>query len=211
MDTKTVFVYLLDGLADWEIGFILAELNSKRFFKKNRPKYQIKTIALSVEPITTMGGLQITPDSTLINMDINDAAMLILPGSDLWLTQTNPEIIQIAQKFLNNGIPVAAICGATIALANNGFMNNCKHTSNNLDFLKVVAPNYSGESLYCEETAVTDNNLITASGIAPLEFAHHILKKLDVFSDKALENWYNLYKTQKPEYFLKLMGSLDNN
>lgn len=31
---KNVYFYIIDGLADWEISNILAELNSKRFFKK---------------------------------------------------------------------------------------------------------------------------------------------------------------------------------
>jgi hypothetical protein len=31
-DRKTVYLYVLDTLADWEIGYLSAELYSKRFF-----------------------------------------------------------------------------------------------------------------------------------------------------------------------------------
>ena len=30
----TVYVYALDTLADWELGYVIAELNSGRFFKR---------------------------------------------------------------------------------------------------------------------------------------------------------------------------------
>ena len=33
----TVYVYALDTLADWELGYVIAELNSGRFFKKDAP------------------------------------------------------------------------------------------------------------------------------------------------------------------------------
>lgn len=42
----------------------------------------------------------------------------------------------------------------------------------------MVCPNYKGEQLYKMEPAVCDENLITASGVAPLEFAMEVLKKL---------------------------------
>ena len=30
----TVYVYVMNTMADWEIGYCLAELHSKRFFRK---------------------------------------------------------------------------------------------------------------------------------------------------------------------------------
>lgn len=31
----TVYVYVMNTMAGWEIGYCLAELNSKRFFRKD--------------------------------------------------------------------------------------------------------------------------------------------------------------------------------
>lgn len=31
----TIYVYVLDTLADWEIGYVTAELKSGRFFKED--------------------------------------------------------------------------------------------------------------------------------------------------------------------------------
>lgn len=33
---KTIYIYVLDTLADWELGYVTAELNSRRFLKKKR-------------------------------------------------------------------------------------------------------------------------------------------------------------------------------
>ena len=66
---------------------------------------------------------------------------------------------------------------STDALANMGYLDTRKHTSNNLEYTKMVCPNYKGEKFYELGSAVSDANLVTASGIAPLEFAREVLKK----------------------------------
>ena len=60
-----VYVYVLDTLADWELGYVTAELNSGRFFKKDAPGVSVKTVGISKEPVKTMGGLSIVPDCIL--------------------------------------------------------------------------------------------------------------------------------------------------
>jgi hypothetical protein len=55
---------------------------------------------------------------------------------------------------------------------------------------------------------VTDGNLITASGLAPVEFAYHIFRSLDVMAPATLEAWHGLFTTLQPEYFYALMRSL---
>ena len=58
----TIYVYVLDTLADWELGYVISELNSGRFFKKDAQRVSVKTVSYSKDPITTMGGLTIVPD-----------------------------------------------------------------------------------------------------------------------------------------------------
>ena len=61
----TVYVYTPDALADWELGYVTAELNSRRFFKKDAPGVSVKTAGVSKAPVKTMGGLTITPDCVI--------------------------------------------------------------------------------------------------------------------------------------------------
>ncbi|MGL5380000.1 MAG: glutamine amidotransferase, partial [Clostridium sp.] len=96
--------------------------------------------------------------------------------------------------------------GSTFGLAKKGLLDFRNHTSNDLEFLKMIVPSYSGDKYYKMEVAVSDENLITASGIAPLEFTIQVLKVLDVFKEEALSSWLNLYKTNDSKYFFELMN-----
>jgi putative intracellular protease/amidase len=209
MADDTVYLYVLDTMADWEPGYALSELNSGRYFRRPGPSYTVKTFALTTEPVVTMGGVKILPDVTVSEVDSDHAALLILPGGDTWLEPQHASVLIKTAEFLERGIPVAAICGATVALANAGFLNDRPHTSNDLGYLKATCATYLGESHYRIVSAVSDGNLITASGTAPLEFAYQILKKLDVFSEATLDAWYKLFSTHEPKYFYALMQSLE--
>lgn len=203
---RTIYLYVCDTMADWEIGYLTAELNTGRYFKKGLSPCKIVTVGIDVSPVTTMGGLKILPDISVAECDIKSADALILPGGDTWLEAIHEPIIKKVEQGIKENMIVAAICGATMGLAKHGILDSRPHTSNDLGYLKMVCPDYKGEAYYKNEPAVTDGNLITATGVAPLEFTLEVLKALQVFSPETLEAWYQLYKTHKPEYFYALMS-----
>jgi putative intracellular protease/amidase len=205
---NTVYFYVFDTMSDWEIGYLTAELNTGRYFNKGLEPSKIVTVGNEMTPVTTMGGLKILPDIKLDDCNIESADALILPGGDTWTEVIHKPILKIVEKCLNEGILVAAICGATMGLAQSGQLNSRWHTSNDLEYLKMICPTYTGENYYKMESAVTDGKLITATGIAPLEFTVHVLKALDVFSFETLDAWYNLNKTHEAKYFYALMDSI---
>lgn len=205
---STVYLYVFNTMADWEIGYLSAELNSGRYYKKGLSPLKIVTIGIDKNPVITMGGIKILPDIEYNECVIEDAAALILPGGNTWTEPIHNPILKKAEEFLQKDVIVGAICGATMGLAESGMLNERWHTSNDLEFLKMTCPNYAGEKYYKQEPAVTDGNLITASGIAPLEFTVHVLKKLDLFSLQTLDSWYNLYYTHDPKYFYELISSI---
>ena len=200
-------MYILDTLADWEIGFITAELYSRRYFAKNI-EFEFVKIGNALEPIKTMGGIIITPDKAITDIKFQEGDLLILPGADTWMNEENKNILDIVPDLINRKVIVAAICGATVALAQIGLLNNRKHTSNDKDFLKMVCPVYNGSSYYMNSPAVVDENLITASGLAPLEFSYEVFKKMNIMKEDTLEAWYQLYNTKESKYFYSLMESL---
>lgn len=205
---STVYLYVFDTMADWEIGYLTAELNSGRYYKKGPAPSKIVTMGMEKTPVTTMGGLKILPDIILDECKIESTDALILPGGDTWTETIHQPILKIAERCLEEGIWVAAICGATMGLAQTGLLNSRWHTSNDLEYLKMICPTYTGENYYKVESAVTDGKLITASGTAPLEFSVHVLKALGVFSSKTLEAWYSLNKTRASKYYYELMDSI---
>jgi hypothetical protein len=63
-----------------------------------------------------------------------------------------------------------------------------------LNYLKGIAPAYYGAENYQNSLAVTDRNIITAKGIAPIEFARAIFKTVGLYSDDIIEKWFQLFK-----------------
>ena len=204
----TVYIYLLATLADWEIGSLTAELNSKRFFRPDAPQLIVKTVAVSKEPVKTMGGLTIIPDFTIDEIEMTEKTVLILPGADTWSDAENAQIIQKASVLLSKGGSVCAICGATVALANAGILNDRPHTSNGKGFLDMFCPDYKGQKFYVDQPAVSDGNLITGSATGSLMWAKLIIEKLGVFKPETLEAWRAYFSTGKPEHFFALMQSV---
>ncbi|MFS0728182.1 type 1 glutamine amidotransferase family protein [Paenibacillus sp. 1P07SE] len=210
METKKVYLYVFNTMSDWEYGYLIAELNSGRYFKKGAVPLSVVTVGADKGMVRTMGGLNIVPDLSLDECSLAYKDLLILPGGTTWGEDIHqPILIRIGQA-LEQGTIVAAICGATEGLANMGYLDSRNHTSNNLEYIKMVCPNYKGEQFYEAGPAVSDANLVTASGVAPLEFAMEVLNTIDVFTPDTLDAWYNLNKTQQPEYFYQLMNSINN-
>ncbi len=196
---QIVHLFVFDTLADWETGYAIAGINNPDA-QANPGRYQIKTVGLTTEPVTTIGGVRILPDLTLDEMKPD--AMLILPGGEAWDEGKNGEILDLAKQCLEAGTPVAAICGATAGLARAGILDYRHHTSNALEYLQ--ATDYQGAALYQNQPAVTDGDVITANSTAPIDFAYHIFKKLDLYPAQVLEAWYGLFKTGDPAYFATL-------
>lgn len=208
MKTRKVYLYLFDTMSDWEVGYLTAEINTGRYFKKGIDPIKLITVGIDKNPITTMGGLKVISDISLNECIIESKDMLILPGGESWDSIIHQPILEKAIEILDGGNFVAAICGATLGLAKKGVLDKICHTSNDLGFLKMMIPNYLGENYYKAQGAVRDNNLITASGISPLEFTFEVLKALEVCHETTLNAWLNLYKTQEPRYFFELMNSI---
>jgi putative intracellular protease/amidase len=202
------YLYVLDTLADWEIGYLTAELNSGRFLDKTKKKAPIIKVGATPKPIKTMGGLAITPDLKVDELQLKDDDLLILPGADTWAEPAHQKVISLLPEALKMKTTIAAICGATVALANNGLLNNRLHTSNDLGWLKMTCPNYLGEKFYVNQPAVSDGNLITASAFGALEFSYEVFKKTGAMKAQTAEAWYQLYKTGDAGSFAKLMESL---
>ena len=203
-----VYIYVLDTLADWELGYVTSELNSGRFVKKGAKQVTIKFVGCSKKPITTMGGLTIVPDCLVEDINLDEASTLLLPGADTWNDPMHATILERAKKLLNVGATVCAICGATIALANAGILDNRPHTSNGPGFLEMFAPGYRGQSFYVDGLAVADQNLITAGPAGALLWTKQIIKRMEVFGEDALEAWYEFFNTGEAQYFFKLMQAV---
>lgn len=203
-----VYVYVLDTLADWELGYVTAELHSGRFFKRDAPQVSLKTAGSSKDPVKTMGGFTVLPDCVIEEIPVGEETVLLLPGANTWEDPKHGAVIEKAGALLSSGAVVCAICGATAALANAGLLDQRPHTSNGLGYLEMAAPGYKGQSFYADKPCVAENNLITAASTGALPWAKNILERLDVFQPDTLEAWYRYFSSGEERQFFALMQTL---
>ncbi|HKW12158.1 MAG TPA: type 1 glutamine amidotransferase family protein [Gemmatimonadaceae bacterium] len=187
--TRSIHVVVFDGFADWEPAHALAEL-------RRRGKRDVQTVGFTPSAVVSMGGLKMSPDVVLEDVAVDDVELLLLPGGDLWEHSTYPRVKleQLVAHLLTTDTPVAAICAATLALGRARVLDQRRHTSNMRSYLPRYAPEYAGASHYVEAPAVRDRHVITASGLASVDFAREIFAELRIFSASDEELWYTRFK-----------------
>ena len=186
---KAVYLLVVDGFADWEPAHAVAEL-------RRHGQYRVETVGLTLDPVTSMGGIRVLPSTAVAAVDGSDVAAFILPGGDRWETAPmEPELEQLLRRVDDTGAPLAAICAATVAVTRLGLLRGRRHTSNGLEYLRSQVPAYAEAANYVEAPAVRDQHLITASGLGDVEFARELLEELDVLTpaDRAL--WARMFRS----------------
>lgn len=184
---KKIVVFLFDGYSDWEISYLTPEITKDE-------RFDLVYFSETGSDVTSMGGLQVKPTTSFTELKIEEVELLVLPGGEAWekreITTINNMVLELFEKEKT----LAAICGATFYLGQLGVLDNLSHTSNDLNYLKAVVPEYNGQEKYQNKFAVTDKNVITANGISPIEFAVEIFKKIGLKSDDEVEKWFQLFK-----------------
>jgi putative intracellular protease/amidase len=188
MGTGTAHLAVYDGFTDSEVGHLTVELNTGRFTATG---FELVTVGQSPDPVTSMGGIRTLPDALLADLDPADSELLILPGAEMWDAGGGEAFIAAAARFLDTGVPVAAICGATAGLARAGLLDTRSHTSASADYLAMTG--YAGGEHYVDERAVVDGDLITAGPQSPVQFARATLERLGLASERALNAYEALF------------------
>jgi putative intracellular protease/amidase len=190
-----VHLAVYDTFADWETGHATAHLA--------RAGFPVRTVGPGREPVTSIGGLHVQPDLALSALRPEDSSLLILPGADLWDRGDDlAPFARAARRFLDAGVPVAAICGATAGLAREGLLDDRRHTSGAAAYL--AATGYRGAARYVEADAVTDGLLVTAGPTEPVAFAREVFRLLGAYDEEVVDAWYRLFHDSDPEAFAVL-------
>ena len=188
MPDKAVYAFVFDGFSDWEPAHAVAVL-------RGSANYRVETVGLTSAPIRSMGGFTVLPSKALSEVDPVDVAAFILPGGDRWeRAPVGPPIAELLTALNSQGVPIAAICGATIAIASIGLLRGRRHTSNSRDYLRSFVPHYAEATSYVDAPAVRDGKLITASGLADVEFARELLEELNVLTPAERAEWAQMFR-----------------
>jgi len=147
----------------------------------------------------SMGGLRVIPDLALGDVRPSDVELLIVPGGDVWEGDAYPQsaLESLVAALLAAETPVAAICAGTLALGRARALDDRRHTSNMRSYLPTCAAQYAGAAFYVEAPVVTDRHVITASGLADVDFARAIFAELGIFSEADEALWFDMFKHGK--------------
>ena len=191
MPDKAIYLLVVDGYADWEPAHAVAEL-------RRQGQYRIETVGLSEAPVQSMGGITVLPSKQISEVDPADVAAFILPGGDRWESAPiEPELEQLLRRLDSGGVPIAAICGATVAVTRLGLLRGRRHTSNGLEYIRAQVPEYADAGAYVDAPAVRDRKLITASGLGDVEFARELFEELEVMSAGDRSMWAQIFRSAK--------------
>jgi putative intracellular protease/amidase len=181
------YLLVFDGLADWEPPHAFCQI-------RKSGKYEVVTAGFSRQAVTSMAGLKITPDATIDDVDPAEAAFFMLPGGDMWEKRSNEAVEALLKQLHEKGVLIGAICAATLEIARAGLTRGVRHTSNAKSYLKAMVPGYRDEEFYVDELAVTDEKIVTASGLGSVEFAHEVMRGLNLYSEADAAMWFEMFK-----------------
>lgn len=181
------YLLVFDGFADWEPAHAFCQI-------RKSGKCEVVSAGFSRQAVTSMAGLKITPDVTIDDVNPADAAFFMLPGGDMWETRSNDAVDALLNRLHQKDVLIGAICAATLEIARAGLTHGIRHTSNSKSYLKATVPGYSDGAFYVDELAVSDSNIITASGLGSIEFAREVMKSLHLHSETDAAMWFGMFK-----------------
>lgn len=189
MPDKAVYLLVVEGFADWEPAHAVAEL-------RRHGGYRVESVGLTPRPVESMGGIRVLPSKLVSEVDPADVAAFILPGGDRWETApVEPELERLLKQLDAQGVPVAAICAATVAIGRLGLLRGRRHTSNGVDYLRSNVPGYAESANYVDVPAVRDRGLITANGLGDVELARELFEELGVLSAEDRAAWARIFRS----------------
>ncbi|MFA6767006.1 MAG: type 1 glutamine amidotransferase family protein [Parabacteroides sp.] len=190
---QMVLILLLNDYADWEGAFLAPSLNAG-VTPGREIKYEVKTVAPTLEAVRSIGGFRTLPDYSFETMP-KDYAALVLVGGEQWKSPEAEKVVPIVSEAINKGRTLGGICNGASFLCAHGFLNAVKHTGNGLDQLKLWGgERYTNENGYVEAQAVSDKHIVTANGLGCLEFTRELLLLLNADTQEFIDLWYDFNK-----------------
>jgi len=183
----TAWVVVFEGWADHETGLACAEIRA-------HGGVTVRYAGVTSQPVLSATGLSTVPDCTAGDITPDGACILILPGGPLWEERDVPEVTEAVRTFREREIPIAAIGSGTLVFARAGVLGGYRHTSNGLAWLKERVPEYRDDLQYVNVVDVADGGLVTANSGGIVDFAHEIIKLLDLRDEPDRRTWYRLHR-----------------
>jgi|LGOV01.1.fsa_nt_gb putative intracellular protease/amidase len=172
--------YIFDDMADFETIFLCHLLAADCGIK-------VVNFAKEEKPIRSISGMIYHPEYGIDQINVNDFDGIIIPGG--WQAEHPAKLKEFLQEINNQNKLIGAICAAPWILATSGILLNKKYTTSigswgekHKEFFKIENP-FNWEN-FKDARVVCDGNIITAKGIAFIDFAIKVLELLGQFSNE---------------------------
>jgi len=155
-------VQIIDYTGPWEIF--------------GQARFDVFTVAIDAERITTAFGMKVTPDYTLTDHPKPD--IILVPGGGVLDTQNDPGVKKWLNEKAEEAEIVLSVCNGAYILAKAGLLNGLKATTTRalVDGLANAAPNIT----VVRDTRFVDNGkVITSGGLsAGMDAALHVVSRI---------------------------------
>lgn len=170
-----IVTILTEGFADWETALLNAVARSY---------YKVETVFATPggTPVTSSGGMKVTPDLAAEDVRPDDFDAVIVCGGTAWQSASPPDVAGLMRATREAGVVLGLICDATWAAARAGILDDVHHTSNGPGYLDPTG--YKGSALYRDTAgAVAQNRVVTAAGTSPVAFMTAVMEGLGLANE----------------------------
>ncbi|MFL0270094.1 DJ-1/PfpI family protein [Candidatus Clostridium radicumherbarum] len=193
IEQKRAAILIYPEFSNYEISIVSAVFKA---FEK-----EIIVFSAERNPVNSEEGFHFVPDKTLDEFSIDDYDCLVLPGMWCFPDVLNDErYIDFLRQFKNNkDIIIASISSSPILLAKAGVLEGKKYCAGLFEE-DIDKYEFISRDNIVRTPLVTDENIITAIGLAYREFAIEIGYKLNFDCD---ETWFSgIRKPIIPENYI---------
>lgn len=183
----TIVTVLTEGFADWETALLNAVARS--FYG-----VEIRFATPGGTQVTSSGGMRVTPDLALEDLDLGSIDALVVSGGTIWMSEQAPDLTGVLNAAKQQDKVIGAICDATVAAARTGILDDVDHTSNGAGYLDGTG--YKGAARYKDvPQAVVGGKIVTASATAPVSFMAEVMRTLGL-GDENLDFYVGMHAAQ---------------
>ena len=181
---EKVLVFIYEEMADFEITFVTHLLGADA-------GKEIVTIAYEDKLIKSKSGVIYKPSRLIKDVLEEEVEGLIIPGG--WNGEIRPELIELIQGLNAKGKLLGAICAGPRFLAKAGVLDNAKYTTSIAQWTEKHVEQFKENDPFPRENfvfqrVIRDGNIVTAQGVAFVDFAIEVCDWFSLFDDEEDKN-----------------------
>lgn len=181
-----IHVLIYDDYAHFEVDLV-------GWIKSN--EHEIVTVSLNNEEVRSAEGFYVRAQKRLNELRPSEVELFIVAGGNAITILGNDELRSFLKELNEQKKWIASICYGPLVLADAGILIGREFTTSVTEDLELF-DNFAGGT-FKNQTVVIDDNIITATGKAYVEFSIAICTLAKLASEDGLKHWTDFFSAQK--------------